>query len=48
MSTMSDMAQTIEELRSTAAAITDAAKWLSQQFNSDAVDAPITEALLVK
>ena len=44
MSRMSDMAQTIEELRSAAAAITDAANWLAQQFNSDAEEAPITEA----
>ena len=44
MSKMSDMAQTIEELRSAAAAITDVANWLSQQFNSDADEAPITEA----
>ena len=44
MSKISDMAQTIEELRSAAAAITDAANWLSQQFNSDAEEAPITEA----
>ena len=48
MSRMSDMAQTIEELRSAAAAITDAANWLSQQFNSDAEEAPITEAQLEK
>ena len=48
MSKMSDMAQTIEELRSTAAAITDAANWLAQQFNSDAEEAPITEAQLEK
>lgn len=44
MSKMSDMAQTIEELRSAAAAITDAANWLFQQFNSDAEEAPIPEA----
>ena len=44
MSKMSDMAQTIEELRSAAAAITDAANWLSQQFNSDAEEAQIPEA----
>ena len=44
MSKMSDMAQTIEELRSAAAAITDAANWLAQQFNSDAEETPITEA----
>ena len=47
MSKMSDMAQTIEELRSAAAAITDAANWLAQQF-SDAEEAPITEAQLEK
>ena len=34
MSRMSDMAQTIEELRSAAAAITDAANWLAQQFST--------------
>ncbi len=44
MSKMSDMAQTIEELRSAAAAITDAANWLAEQFSSDAEEAPITEA----
>ena len=44
MSKMSDMAQTIEELRSAAAAITDVANWLSQQFNSDTEEAPIPEA----
>lgn len=44
MSKMSDMAQTIEELRSAAAAITDAANWLSQQFSNDAEEALITEA----
>ena len=38
------MAQTIEELRSAAAAITDVANWLSQQFSSDAEEALITEA----
>ena len=43
MSKMSDMAQTIEELRTAAAAITDAANWLAQQF-SDAGDAePATQ-----
>ena len=41
MSKMSDMAQTIEELRTAAAAITDAANWLAQQF-SDAGDAEPT------
>lgn len=33
MSRMSDMAQTIEELRSAAAAISDAADWLTRMFN---------------
>ena len=40
MSKMNDMAQTIEELRTAAAAITDAANWLAQQF-SDAGDAEL-------
>ena len=44
MSRMSDMAQTIEELRSAAAAITDAANWLAQQFSdADSTD-PVPEA----
>ena len=44
MSKMSDMAQTIEELRSAAAAITDAANWLAQQFSdADSTD-PVPEA----
>ncbi len=46
MSKMSDMVQTIEELRSAAAAITDAADWLAQQFggNDDAVEATLEPA----
>lgn len=32
---MSDMAMTIEELRSAAAAIKDAADWLAQQFSGE-------------
>ncbi len=40
MSKMSDMAMTIEELRSAAAAINEAAKWLTEQFGSNA---PIPE-----
>lgn len=36
MSKMSDMAMTIEELRSAAAAINDAANWLAQQFSGNA------------
>jgi hypothetical protein len=35
MSKMSDMAMTIEELRSAAAAINEAASWLSEQFSSN-------------
>lgn len=38
MSKMSDMAQTIEELRTAAAAITDAANWLAQQFSGESND----------
>ena len=33
MSKMSDLAMTIEELRSAAAAINEAANWLAEQFN---------------
>ena len=42
MSRMSDMAQTIEDLRSAAAAISDAADWLTKVFSSEpqAEDAP--------
>lgn len=35
MSKMSDMAMTIEELRSAAAAINEAASWLADQFSSN-------------
>ena len=35
MSRMSDMAQTIKELRSAAAAISDAADWLTKVFSSE-------------
>ena len=35
VSKMNDMAQTIEELRTAAAAITDAANWLAQQFSGE-------------
>ncbi len=35
MSKMNDMAMTIEELRSAAAAINEAANWLSKQFSSN-------------
>ena len=36
MSKMSDMAQTIEELRTAAVAINDVADWLARQFSGDA------------
>ena len=39
MSKMSDMAMTIEELRNAAAAINDAADWLSRQFSGEPTDA---------
>ena len=35
MSRMSDMAQTVEELRSAAAAISDAADWLTKMFGGE-------------
>ena len=38
MSKMSNMAQTIEELHTAAAAITDAANWLAQQFSGESND----------
>jgi hypothetical protein len=40
---MSDMAATIEELRSAAAAINEAANWLAQQFSASE-EAPVEEA----
>lgn len=42
MSKMGDMAQTIEELRSAAAVISDAADWLTKMFSGEAQseDAP--------
>ena len=43
MSKMADMAATIEELRSAAAAINEAANWLAQQF-SGSDEAPVEEA----
>ena len=45
MSKMSDMAMTIEELRSAAAAINEAANWLAEQFNSND---PIPEPTLIE
>lgn len=49
MSKMSDMAMTIEELRNAAAAINDAADWLSRQFSGEpahAEPAPAKESEL--
>ena len=43
MSKMSDMAMTIEELRSAAAAINEAANWLAAQFGGTADEAPAKE-----
>lgn len=40
MSKMSDMAMTIEELLSAAAAINDAANWLAEQFSGTSEEAP--------
>ena len=45
MSKMSDMAMTIEELRSAAAAINEAANWLAEQFSSND---PIPEPTLAE
>ena len=41
MSKMSDMAMTIEELCSAAAAINEAANWLATQFGVTADSAPV-------
>lgn len=48
MSKMSDLAMTIEELRSAAAAINEAANWLAEQFSSnDPIPEPtLTEPVL--
>lgn len=43
MSKMSEMAQTIEELRSAAASITEAADWLVRQFSASAEETPAPE-----
>ena len=44
MSKMSEMAATIEELRSAAAAINAVANWLAEQFsNNDEPEAPVKE-----
>ena len=41
MSKMSDMAMAIEELRSAAAAIYEAANWLAEQFGGTSDSAPV-------
>lgn len=41
---MGDMAMTIEELRNAAAAINDAADWLSRQFRGEPADGEPTPA----
>ena len=43
MSKMNDMAMTIEELRSAATAINEAANWLAAQFGGTAEEAPATK-----
>ena len=43
MSKMSDMAMTIEELRSAAAAINEAANWLAEQFGGTVDEASAKE-----
>lgn len=48
MSKISDMAATIEDLRSAAAAINDVANWLAEQFSTEAPaekNAPASEPL---
>ena len=44
MSKMSDMAMTIEELRTAAAAIKDAADWLAKEFSGEVEKRPTAEA----
>lgn len=44
MSKMSDMAMTIEDLRNAAAAINNAADWLSRQFSGEPADDEPTPA----
>jgi hypothetical protein len=44
MSKMNEMSQTIEDLRSAAAAITDAANWLTKQFSKDTGEQPANES----
>ena len=48
MSQMSDMAMTIEELRSAATAINESANWLAEQFGGTAGEAPAKEPAVKK
>ena len=50
MSKMSEMALTVEELRRSAAAISDAANWLAEQFSGDepAPEAPAEPVLTLE
>ena len=50
MSKMSEMSATIEELRRSAAAISDAANWLAEQFSGDepAPEAPAEPVLTLE
>lgn len=50
MSKMSEMSATIEELRKSAAAISDAANWLAEQFSGDepAPEAPAEPVLTLE
>ena len=48
MSKMNNMAMTIEELRSAAAAINEAANWLAKQFSGTTDEAPAKEPVAKK
>lgn len=48
MSKMNDMAMTIEELRSAAVAINEAANWLAERFSGAAEGAPAKESATKK
>lgn len=48
MSKMAEIAQTIEELRSAATAINEAANWLAEQFSGAAEEAPAKESATKK
>lgn len=48
MGKMDEMAMTIEELHSAAAAITEAANWLAQQFSGESADKQPKENIAAK